>query len=65
MEVIQPDVIIASDVVYDSTLFKPFCQTIDYIFTKTNANCQFVLAATVRNQDTLNDFFKEIGNNYD
>lgn len=61
LEKIRPDIIIASDVVYDNTLFKPLCETIDHIFKNTTANCQFILAATVRNFNTLNDFFKEIG----
>lgn len=57
----QPNIIIASDVVYDDTLFKPFCQTIDYIFENALPSCQLILAATVRNPETLETFLNEIG----
>lgn len=57
----QPELIIAADVIYDDTLFKPFCQTIDYIFENASPSCQLILAATVRNLETLDKFLIEIG----
>lgn len=61
MEKIVPDIILAADVVYDSSLFVPLCHTLDFIFTKCENKCTFILTCTVRNDDTLNDFIRLMG----
>lgn len=61
---IVPDIIFASDVVYDNTLFVPLSCTLDFIFKKCENRCTFILACTVRNEDTLNEFIELIGKFY-
>ncbi|XP_049287625.1 protein-lysine N-methyltransferase EEF2KMT [Anopheles funestus] len=57
-QLIEPDVIVAADIVYDHTLFPALLSTLNYIFCLSNNRCKFVLACTERNQDTLNEFLQ-------
>lgn len=52
-----PDVILASDVVYDNSLFQPFIETIETVF-KLNSKCVMFLACTIRNEITLEQFLQ-------
>lgn len=52
-----PDLIIAADVIYDSSLFHALCQTIDRIFTKCQNQCKMLLVNAVRNEKTQIEFF--------
>lgn len=58
---IQPDIVMAADVVYDNTLFQPLCSTVDYIFKQKNDECIFILACTMRNEETFNEFTQILG----
>lgn len=51
------DLLIASDVVYDEDIFVLLLETVQEIF-KINPECHFILAATVRNEKTLNKFIE-------
>lgn len=52
-----PDLIIAADVIYDNSLFRALCQTIDRIFTKCQNQCEMLLVNAVRNEKTQTAFF--------
>lgn len=52
-----PDLIIAADIIYDNSLFRPLCQTIDRIFTKCQNQCKMLLVNAVRNENTQTEFF--------
>lgn len=69
-----PDVILAADVVYDETLFVPLCRALDVLFcihatatatmamtTTMTIGCCAILAVTVRNADTLQQFLTQLG----
>lgn len=58
-----PDYVLASDIIYDDTLFEPLLKTIQFIFDLNQA-CILVLACTVRNEDTLNSFLTLIGKSF-
>lgn len=57
-QLIEPDVLIGADIVYDPALFQPLFTAINYVFTLTNNQCKFVLSCTERNQETLNNFLE-------
>uniref|UniRef100_A0A2M3Z872 Putative n2n2-dimethylguanosine trna methyltransferase n=1 Tax=Anopheles braziliensis TaxID=58242 RepID=A0A2M3Z872_9DIPT len=57
-QLIEPDVIVAADIVYDHTLFPALLSTLNYIFCLSHNRCKFVLACTERNQDTLSEFLQ-------
>uniref|UniRef100_A0A182IZ84 FAM86 N-terminal domain-containing protein n=1 Tax=Anopheles atroparvus TaxID=41427 RepID=A0A182IZ84_ANOAO len=57
-QLIEPDVIVAADIVYDHTLFPSLLSTLNYIFCLSHNRCKFVLSCTERNQDTLNEFLQ-------
>ncbi|XP_011187718.2 protein-lysine N-methyltransferase EEF2KMT isoform X1 [Zeugodacus cucurbitae] len=50
------DVILAADVVYDDTVFDALTHAIDNVFKMKQDRCEMLLAATVRNEHTLNKF---------
>ncbi|XP_039961943.1 protein-lysine N-methyltransferase EEF2KMT [Bactrocera tryoni] len=50
------DLILAADVVYDDTVFDSLTHAIDYVFKMRQDKCEMLLAATVRNEHTLNKF---------
>lgn len=56
-----PDMIIASDIVFDGTDFDPLCTTISKIFETYSNECCMILANAVRNEDTQQKFFEKIG----
>lgn len=56
-----PNILIASDIVYDNHLFRPLCQTIDHIFKRCDNQCLLILANAVRNENTQKEFFDIIG----
>ncbi|XP_075155103.1 protein-lysine N-methyltransferase EEF2KMT [Haematobia irritans] len=58
---LKPDVLLASDVVYDDTCFEDLSFAIDYVFKLKENAVQMYLAATVRNEHTLNGFLKKLG----
>lgn len=61
LNIARPDLIVASDIVYDNTLFRPLCQTIDYIFKQCQNKCRMILANAVRNEDTQMEFLSMLG----
>lgn len=59
---LQPEVVIAADVVYDGTLFGPLCSAIEAVFRRSGSNgCCLYLACTMRNEETLNGFLAQLG----
>ncbi|XP_067642109.1 protein-lysine N-methyltransferase EEF2KMT [Eurosta solidaginis] len=50
------DIILAADVVYDDTAFDSLVYAIDYVFKMKEDACEMLLAATVRNEYTLQKF---------
>ncbi|XP_065200765.1 putative protein N-methyltransferase FAM86B2 isoform X2 [Planococcus citri] len=52
---IKPDIILAADVVYDTTLFHPFCRAVNE-FVRRNKEVRILIACTVRNSLTLEEF---------
>ncbi|XP_055542202.1 protein-lysine N-methyltransferase EEF2KMT [Wyeomyia smithii] len=57
-QLIEPEVVVGADIVYDHSLFEPLLIAINYAFTLSNNKCKFVLSCTERNQDTLSDFLE-------
>lgn len=58
-----PEVLLAADVVYDDSCFDDLSFAIDYAFKLRNDRVEMFLAATVRNEHTLNGFLKKLGKN--
>ncbi|XP_023296111.2 protein-lysine N-methyltransferase EEF2KMT [Lucilia cuprina] len=56
VSLLKPDIIIAADVVYDDSCFSDLSSAIDYVFKLKNNQVEMYLAATVRNEHTLNGF---------
>lgn len=56
-----PDYLLASDIIYDDSLFEPLLKTVNEIF-EMNPKCVFILACTVRNEDTLGKFLNLLRN---
>ncbi|XP_017474795.1 PREDICTED: protein-lysine N-methyltransferase EEF2KMT isoform X1 [Rhagoletis zephyria] len=54
------DVILAADVVYDDTVFESLTHAIDYVFKIRKDKCEMLLAATVRNEHTLQTFLNSL-----
>ncbi|XP_037817036.1 protein-lysine N-methyltransferase EEF2KMT [Lucilia sericata] len=59
---LKADVIIAADVVYDDFCFADLSSAIDYVFKLKNNKVEMYLAATVRNEHTLNGFLYILDN---
>ncbi|XP_063228539.1 protein-lysine N-methyltransferase EEF2KMT isoform X2 [Bacillus rossius redtenbacheri] len=55
-----PEVVLAADVVYDSTLFQPLCEALRHLAVEVNHKCLIVLACTIRNSHTLDQFFSRL-----
>lgn len=55
--------LIAADVTYDTRILGELCATIKIYFTRGNAR-KAVIAATVRNQDTISEWEKAISQNF-
>lgn len=55
----QPDIIIAADILYESALFTSLIAGLKYLLTSNN---YAVLAATIRNEDTISQFLEQLGN---
>ncbi|KAK6454711.1 putative methyltransferase-domain-containing protein [Scheffersomyces xylosifermentans] len=53
------DVVLAADVTYDSTILEPLCSTIHDFFTYSGTKVA-IIAATVRNEDTIRDWENEL-----
>lgn len=51
---VEPDFILAADVVYDDTIFEPLLNVLKLLCRSTNL--QLFLACTIRNEKTLTDF---------
>lgn len=59
---LQPEVVLAADVVYDATLFGPLCTAIEAVFRRSGSHgCCLYLACTVRNEATLESFLGQLG----
>jgi predicted nicotinamide N-methyase len=54
------DQIVAADVVYDNSLFKPLVSAVDNLFNYCSTE-QFILSCTERNGETLNAFIQLLG----
>ncbi|KAK7862478.1 hypothetical protein R5R35_005908 [Gryllus longicercus] len=52
---ISPDIVLAADVVYDSTILESLCSALCHLVHK---NCIAVVACTVRNEDTTKEFLE-------
>jgi protein-lysine N-methyltransferase EEF2KMT len=59
-EIIEPDILLAADIVYDNSVFIPLIETMNLIFSK-NDKLLFILSCTVRNIDTLTSFLELLG----
>jgi predicted nicotinamide N-methyase len=57
------DQIVAADVVYDNSLFKPLVSAVDNLFNYCGTE-QFILSCTERNGETLNAFIQLLGQRY-
>lgn len=57
LKFIEPDVLLAADVVYDETIFDALIGCLTAIFKVFN-NVQFYLSQTIRNDETFNKFCK-------
>lgn len=57
-QLIEPDIVVGADVVYDHSMFQILLPAINYVFALTNNKCKMVLSCTERNHDTLNDFLQ-------
>jgi protein-lysine N-methyltransferase EEF2KMT len=55
-----PDVLLAADVVYDSSIFEPLLNVVNMIFSK-NENLLFILCCTLRDPETLTSFLTLLG----
>ena len=55
-QLIEPDVIIGADIVYDNRLFPALLATLNYVFELRRNECKFVLSCTERNPNTLKEF---------
>uniref|UniRef100_A0A1A9ZJV9 FAM86 N-terminal domain-containing protein n=1 Tax=Glossina pallidipes TaxID=7398 RepID=A0A1A9ZJV9_GLOPL len=62
IKTLLPDILLAADVVYDSSVFDDLLHAIDYVFNLKQNKVKIFLAATVRNQATLNGFLNKLGN---
>ncbi|XP_004525915.1 protein-lysine N-methyltransferase EEF2KMT [Ceratitis capitata] len=56
----RTDIILAADVVYDDTVFEALTYAIDFVFKLRKDKCEMLLAATVRNEYTLQKFLNMI-----
>lgn len=54
---IEPDVVLAADVVYDDTIFEPLVNVLGSLWSR-NHSLDIYLAATVRNEETLRAFLE-------
>lgn len=57
---VNPDIILAADVVYDDSCFIDLSHAIDHLFQRKKNNVEMYLSATVRNEHTLKGFLKII-----
>nr|CAD7457240.1 unnamed protein product [Timema tahoe] len=53
---LSPDFVLAADVVYDVSIFDPLCNAFCHFIFQGKHGCTVVLACTVRNNDTLEQF---------
>lgn len=61
-EIIETDLIIASDIVYDNTLFDDLLFTVNKIFQLNSNKCKLIISCTERNPSTLEKFLNLLGN---
>lgn len=54
-----PDIVIAADVLYDTSIFSGLLKAFRY-FLKAK-NCEILLVSTIRNQETIDAFIKLLG----
>lgn len=52
------DIVIAADVIYDSSLFPALINALKLLLN--TANCYGIIAMTIRNETTINEFFKQL-----
>lgn len=55
-----PDIIIAADILYDSESFPALVSGLKILLSSNDTYC--VIAATIRNADTVSEFLNELGN---
>lgn len=55
------DMIVAADVIFDNSLFRPLCQTLTSLFHRSKHCKQFLLVNAVRNPDTEREFLELLG----
>lgn len=56
---VEPDVIVAADILYDESVFPILIKTFKLLMIKNN--CYVIIAATIRNPSTYSRFFVELG----
>lgn len=57
----KPNLLIASDIVFDGADARPLCTTIHRLFDKCANQCTLLLANAVRNENTQDKFFNNLG----
>ncbi|XP_013109548.2 protein-lysine N-methyltransferase EEF2KMT [Stomoxys calcitrans] len=57
---LKPDILLAADVVYDDSCFEDLSFAIDFVFQLKQNQVKMFLAATVRNEHTLNGFLRKL-----
>lgn len=55
---LQPDVVIAADILYDSDSFSSLIAGLKHLLV---SNCYAIIAVTVRNVDTVSQFLEQLG----
>lgn len=62
LKCIQPDLVLAADVVYDSSVFKPLCEAVNFFLNRNcDKKCEVIFVCTERNSDTLAQFLGLLG----
>lgn len=57
----EPNIIVASDIVFDGADAGPLCTTLHKIFARYGDRCELILANAMRNADTQKKFFDKLG----
>ncbi|KAG5670606.1 hypothetical protein PVAND_000856 [Polypedilum vanderplanki] len=61
-KICQPDIILAADIIYDSSIFNALLNCLNVLF-KNFSNIEFILSQTIRNNETFEEFTKILRKN--